>query len=97
MGELAHSRTDLELQADAHQLLGQGQEHCPAYQPIPQYNYNPNYQHVQPPPAGLPPYQPVQAGPYPTPSPMGFATFPGNCPPSIPEDPTDTRPSYAWT
>ena len=97
LGEFAHSRTDLELQADAHQLLGQGQEHCPAYQPIPQYNYNPAYQHVQPPPAGLPPYQPAQGGPYPTPSPMGFATFPGNFPPTIPEDPTDTRPSYAWT
>jgi len=49
LGEFAHSRTDLELQADAHQLLGQGQEHCPAYQPIPQYDYNPTYQHVQPP------------------------------------------------
>ena len=37
-GDLAHSRTDLERQAEAHQLLGQGQENFLTYQP-----YSPSY------------------------------------------------------
>jgi hypothetical protein len=39
LGYLAQSRTDLERQAEAHKLLGQGQENYPTYQP-----YNSTFQ-----------------------------------------------------
>ena len=39
LGDLSYSRTDLERQAEAHELLRQGQENYPTFQP-----YNPIYQ-----------------------------------------------------
>jgi len=98
-GDFAQSQTNLTQQAVAHELLGQGQANYPAYQPHSQYNHQ-----YQPGPAapyfdnqsfmnpslalGAPaPFQHNQSGPYQPPS-----TFP----PTIPEDPTDTRPKSIW-
>ena len=105
LGNLAHSRTDLERKAEAHELLGQGQENYPTYQ---QYNltYQPGYAgpgftNQQPFDGHFSPVGPAQnspSGPYPQPAfSVGYPPFPGNFPPTIPEDPTDTRPSYIWT
>jgi hypothetical protein len=105
LGDLAHSRSDMERQAEAHELLGQGQDNYPAYQP-----YNPAYQPGYAGP-GLTTQQPFDghfskaglaqnspSGPYTqTPCSVGYPPFSGNFPPTIPEDPTDTRSPYNWT
>ena len=111
LGDSAHSRTDFERQAEAHELLGQGQENYPTYHYQPYQSYNPTHLsgHAGPGFTNQQPYvghfSPV--GPahnslnspyYPQPPcSVGYQPFPGNFPPTIPEDPTDTRPPYIWT
>jgi len=94
LGDLAHSTTDLEHQAEAHQLLGQGQENYPTYQPYQPFNptYQPGYARQ-----GFTNPQPFD-GSYPQPPySVGYQPFPANFPTTIPEDPPDTRPPYIWT
>ena len=108
LGNSAHSRTDFERQAGTHELLGQGQENYPIYQPYQPYNptfqpgqAGPGFTNQQPFDGHFPPAGPAQnspGGPYSQPAfSVGYLPFPGNFPPTIPEDPTDTRPPYIWT
>ena len=93
----AHSRTDLERQAEAHELLGQGQENYPTYHYQLYQPFNPTHQsgHAGPNFTNQQPYgghfSPVGpafnslSSPYPQPPcSVGYQPFPGNFPPNIP-------------